>query len=127
MGHGRERRLRILLDTQALLWWLGGDPRIKGKAQDLIADPVRFTGFVGNLAKHVTVDTGLSDAEIRSTALSLRLRSDDIELLQAPLRGFGTSPSGESIDLVDQDKLRELSEALQQDTMDRYVAKYPQG
>jgi PIN domain nuclease of toxin-antitoxin system len=31
--------LRILLDTHSLLWWLAGDPRIEGKAQELIADP----------------------------------------------------------------------------------------
>jgi len=99
----------------------------KALSAGVIADPVRFSGFVGNLAKHVTVDNGLSDAEIRSTALSLRLRSSDIELLQAPLSGFGTSPDGESIDVVDTRKLEELSKALRDDTMGAYLEKYPKG
>ena len=99
----------------------------KGLSADVVADPVRFTGFLGNLAKHVTVDNNLSDAEIRSTALSLRLQAKDIELLQAPLSGFGTSPTGESIDLVDTAQLEELSRALQNDSMESYVEKYPQG
>ena len=35
----------------------------------------------------------------------------DIELLQAPLSGFDTSPDGQSIDVVDTEQLAELSEA----------------
>lgn len=30
--------LRLLLDTHALLWWLGGDPRLSKKATDAIDD-----------------------------------------------------------------------------------------
>jgi PIN domain nuclease of toxin-antitoxin system len=30
--------LRLLLDTHALLWWLGGDPRLSKKARDAIDD-----------------------------------------------------------------------------------------
>ena len=97
------------------------------KAIVAISDPARFTAFISNLAKHVTVDNSLTDAEIRRTALSLRLKSRDIELLQAPLSGFGTSPDGQSIDVVDTAKLAELSEALEKDTMDSYVKKYPKG
>ena len=99
----------------------------KGLSADVVSDPARFTGFVSNLARHVTVDNSLTDAEIRRTALSLRLKSRDIELLQAPLSGFGTSPDGQSIDVVDTQKLAELSEALEEDTMAGYVEKYPQG
>ena len=99
----------------------------KGLSADVISDPARFTAFISNLAKHVTVDNSLTDAEIRRTALSLRLKSRDIELLQAPLSGFGTSPDGQSIDVVDTAKLAELSEALEKDTMDSYVKKYPKG
>jgi hypothetical protein len=93
----------------------------------VIADPARFTSFIGNLAKHVTVDNNLSDAEIRTIAVSLRLQSKNIELLQAPLSGFGTSASGESIDVVDTAQLEELSKALQDDALDRYLEKHPQG
>ena len=99
----------------------------KGLSADVIADPARFTGFVGNLARHVTVDNGLTDAEIRSTALSLRLKSEDIELLQAPLDGFDTTAGGQSIDVVDTAKLAELGRALREDTMAEYLKKYPKG
>src|SRR6478672_1058483 len=77
----------------------------KGLSAGVLADPVKFTTFLGNVAKHLTVDNSLSDAEIRRTALSLRLSSKNIELMQAPLSGFGTTPSGQSIDVVDTVKM----------------------
>lgn len=99
----------------------------KGLSASTVSDPVKFTNFIANASKHLTVDNGLSDADIRNTALSLRLSGSDIELLQAPLAGFGTSPDGQSIDIVDAAQLAELSTALKQDTLADYVKKHPQG
>jgi polyisoprenyl-teichoic acid--peptidoglycan teichoic acid transferase len=98
----------------------------KGLSASVISDPAKFTSFIGNLSKHLTVDNSLSDSDIRSTALSLRLDAKDIELLQAPLAGFGTA-NGESIDVVDQARMAELGQALKDDEMGAYLAKYPQG
>jgi LCP family protein required for cell wall assembly len=97
----------------------------KGLSAGVISDPARFTSFIGNLSKHLTVDNSLSDSEIRSTALSLRLSAKDIDLLQAPISGFGTA-GGQSIDVVNQAQMAELGKALRDDTMGAYVAKYPQ-
>jgi polyisoprenyl-teichoic acid--peptidoglycan teichoic acid transferase len=99
----------------------------KGLSAQVISDPATFIGFVGNVAKHLTVDNGLSDAEIRRTALSLRLTGKDIQLLQAPISGFETTGDGQSIDVVDTAKLAELSEAMKKDKLSEYVKKYPQG
>ncbi len=99
----------------------------KGLSAKVISDPATFTTFIGNVAKHLTVDNDLSDGEIRRTALSLRLSSKDIELLQAPISGFGTSPDGQSIDVVDMAKMAELSTALKKDKLSEYAKKYPQG
>ena len=99
----------------------------KGLSAQVISDPATFTSFVGNVAKHLTVDNGLSDAEIRVTALSLRLTGKDIQLLQAPISGFDTTGDGQSIDVVDTAKLAELSQAMKKDELSEYVKKYPQG
>lgn len=99
----------------------------KGLSAQVISDPATFIGFVGNVAKHLTVDNGLSDAEIRRTALSLRLTGKDIQLLQAPISGFDTTSNGQSIDVVDTAKLAELSQAMKKDKLSEYVKKYPQG
>jgi polyisoprenyl-teichoic acid--peptidoglycan teichoic acid transferase len=99
----------------------------KGLSVQVISDPATFIGFIGNVAKHLTVDNDLSDAEIRRTALSLRLTGKDIELLQAPISGFATTRDGQSIDVVDTAKMAELSSALKKDKLSEYVKKYPQG
>ena len=98
----------------------------KGLSVDNVADPVKFTSFLGNIAKNITVDQTLTDADIRNTALSLRLSSSDIELLQAPLNGFATV-GGQDVDVVDAVKLSQLAHALRTDTMDAYLKKYPKG
>jgi LCP family protein required for cell wall assembly len=99
----------------------------KGLSARVMSDPATFTRFVGNVAKHLTVDRSLSDDEIRRTALSLRLDVEKVDGMQAPISGFGTTADGASIDIVDTAKLAELGKALKTDTMDDYVNKYPQG
>jgi polyisoprenyl-teichoic acid--peptidoglycan teichoic acid transferase len=99
----------------------------KGLSAQVISDPATFTRFVGNVAKHLTVDNDLSDAEIRRTALSLRLSGEDIQLLQAPISGFDTTGDGQSIDVVDTAKMAELARAMKKDQVSEYVKKYPQG
>jgi polyisoprenyl-teichoic acid--peptidoglycan teichoic acid transferase len=98
----------------------------KGLSAQVISDPRTFISFVGDVAKHLTVDNDLSDAEIRRTALSLRLTGKDIELLQAPISGFDTTGDGQSIDVVDKAKMAELAQAMKKDKLSEYVKKYPQ-
>jgi LCP family protein required for cell wall assembly len=97
----------------------------KALSADVITDPARFTSFVSGVAKHVIVDQQLSDTEIRSTALSLRIKSKNIHSLQAPISGFATTSDGQSIDVVDERQMKELARALQQDELDAYLKKYP--
>jgi polyisoprenyl-teichoic acid--peptidoglycan teichoic acid transferase len=99
----------------------------KGLSAQVISDPATFIKFVGNVAKHLTVDNDLSDAEIRRTALSLRLTGKDIQLLQAPISGFDTTGDGQSIDVVDTAKMAELARAMKKDQLSEYVKKYPLG
>ena len=99
----------------------------KGLSARVMSDPEKFIKFIAGVAKHLTVDGSLTDDEIRRTALSLRLNVDEVEGLQAPISGFGTTSDGQSIDIVDTARMAELSKALKTDTMDSYVKKYPQG
>lgn len=98
----------------------------KGLSPEVISNPASFNAFISGVAQHVTVDSTLTDQMIRDLALSLRLTSSDIELLQAPLSGFGTAPDGQSIDVVDEAQLAALGKAMKTDTMDAYVTKYPE-
>lgn len=100
----------------------------KALSAEVLTDPGRFTDFVTAFSRYLTVDGGLTNVELLRTGMSLRgLRADDIYVLQAPVSGVGTSADGQSIDIVDQEQLAELQQALQKDTMDQYRAKYPEG
>jgi hypothetical protein len=57
--------------------------------------------------------------------LSLRLSPSDIASVQAPVARFGRSPDGQSIDIVDEPKMRQLAKALRGRHDGRYVRSYP--
>jgi len=96
----------------------------KGLSAATVANPIKFNGFVAGMAQHVVVDSELSDAVIRKTALSLRMTGSDVRQLQAPISGFATV-RGQSIDVVNYPQLKELSQALQDDTLDVYLSRHP--
>jgi LCP family protein required for cell wall assembly len=91
-----------------------------------ITDPARLVSVVSGAAEHLTVDKGLSNAKIRSTALSLRLSNKDVHLMKGPVAGKAKR-RGLRVDVVDRAKLAELRTALREDKVDEYLAKYPQG
>jgi LCP family protein required for cell wall assembly len=99
----------------------------KGLSRETLLSPRAFNRFAGGLAQQVTVDAQLSVPELRRTALSLRFKPSEIASLQAPISGLGTSPTGQSIDIVDRDQLAELARALREDQLDAYVAEHPEG
>jgi LCP family protein required for cell wall assembly len=98
----------------------------KGLSGEVVADPLRFTRFLGNAAKVVRVDNDLTDSELRSTAVSLRLKPSEIKLISIPV-SQGHKVDGRPVYSVDKDQLRDLSRALRKDTMPGYLEKYKEG
>lgn len=101
----------------------------KGLSAEVVADPLKFTRFIGNAAKQIRVDNNFSDSELRSTALSLRLKPSAIRLLSIPVaaKPKWKQPAGEKrkqVHVVNQPQLDELSQALRKDTMADYVRTY---
>jgi LCP family protein required for cell wall assembly len=91
---------------------------LKALSKETLTNPVRLAQFVDAATRNVTVDDTLSVADIYSQALAMRnLRSSDIVFITAPITGFGTSPQGASIDIVDDAKMAQLSRALITDDM----------
>jgi LCP family protein required for cell wall assembly len=87
-------------------------------SKETLTSPVRFATFVGAGARNLTVDNAFSVSEMRSQALQLKdLRSKDIVFLTAPITGFGVSPHGASIDIVDEKLMVRLSAAVRSDKM----------
>jgi LCP family protein required for cell wall assembly len=119
LPHGdldRAERQRVVL--RAIL--------AKGLAKETVSNPFKFVNFARGVARHVSVDDRLTERELRKTALSLRMSPSDVHMLQAPISGFGTSPTKQSIDIVDKKQLAQLGKALRNDEMDSYLEKYPE-
>ena len=95
---------------------------LKSLSKDVLANPVRLAQFVDAGTSNLTVDDGFTVSEMRKEALSLRsLRGKDITFITAPFTGYGTSPQGASIDLLDEQGMKELGTALQDDAMSTYA------
>jgi LCP family protein required for cell wall assembly len=91
---------------------------LKALSKETLTNPVRFAQFVDAATRNLTVDNAFTVADIYSQALAMRsLRSSDIVFIAAPITGFGTSPQGASIDIVDEAQMAQLSRALRTDDM----------
>jgi len=94
---------------------------LKSLSKDVLLNPVKLAQFTDAATSNLTVDEKFSVGDMRRQALSMRsLRSGDITFITAPFTGFGTAPNGGSIDLVDEQGMQALGEALQNDDMARY-------
>ena len=96
----------------------------KGLSPEVVADPFQFTTFLGNAAKRIKVDKGMTNAELRFTATSLRMKPDNVTLISLPTEKKERSVKGQRGYAVDRVQLAELSQALRTDTMADYVKKY---
>jgi polyisoprenyl-teichoic acid--peptidoglycan teichoic acid transferase len=106
----RGRRQQAFLKALAL----------KSLSRQTLTNPVRAAELLGAATGNLTVDNAFSVAEMRSDALSISgLRSKDIVFITAPITGFGTTPQGASIDIVDNAKMAQLSSALKNDNMSK--------
>lgn len=92
---------------------------------DVVGNPIEFNKVMSRFGRHFTVDEELTNAKIFETAASMKVRYvDDVRSLQAPISGFGRSADGQSIDIVNEAQLAELSKALRENGIEEYYNKY---
>jgi LCP family protein required for cell wall assembly len=96
----------------------------KGLSPKVISDPFKFTDFLGSAAKRIKVDKTLTNADLRATATSLRMKPSNITLISAPVAKERTV-KGQKVYPIDKAQLADLTDALRHDTMADYVKKYP--
>lgn len=93
----------------------------KTLSKETLTNPLRLKDFIDAATGNLTVDEQLDVSAMRSEAFAMRnLRSGDIRRITAPFTGFGTSADGQSIDIVDVAKMKQLGEAIRTDKMDAY-------
>lgn len=99
---------------------------VKIATPEVLANPVRLNNLIGSISQYVTVDSAMTNDVILGLATSMRITGgDQISMLQAPIKGFGRSSDGQSIDVVDTETMAELGAALRADTMADYKAAHP--
>ena len=87
-----------------------------------IANPITVARFANAATENLVVDKGLTTRAMTDYAIALRnVRGGDVVFATAPFSGYGTSPQGASIDIVDEAGMAELGEALRTDSMDTYL------
>ena len=94
-------------------------------SRETLTNPSAVLQVADQLGSFITLDGQFTNDAIVDLATSLHLNgSGSIVDLQAPISGFGRSPAGASIDVVDTKKLSSLAKALQGDDMDSYIKDY---
>lgn len=92
---------------------------------ETIANPATFNAVAGEVSTFFEADEELTPAVVFKAATSMRVDSgSDIVSLQAPITGFGRSPGGASIDVVDEAQLAEMAQAIRTGKMADYAEKY---
>lgn len=101
---------------------------LMGKMLDsgVTSNPRKLSNTVGALTKNLTVDEGWSGTAMAKLALSLRgVSTDDVTFMTAPVQGTQTDPTYGSIVVLQPDKMTELFDAVESDSMATYLKKYP--
>lgn len=83
-----------------------------------LTNPVKLSGMVDDVSQNLVVDESFSTGDMRSLAFSMRgVRQADITFMTAPYSGFSSVRGIGSIDVVDEPRMKQLGQALQEDTM----------
>src|SRR5699024_10893587 len=91
---------------------------------EVLTSPTKFRDVVAALGPNFTVDEGLSSTNIINMGISMRINGgEDIRSLMAPTAGLSTSDDGQSIVLVDEEKLAEMTTAMREDRFNEYYAQ----
>lgn len=100
--------------------WLKGI-MAKTLTPGVLLNPAKLNAVIEAGTSNTVVDDSLTAGTIRSQAVRMRsVRGSDIHFVTAPFSGYGTSPSGASIDVLDEQGMSELSDALRTDRMESY-------
>ncbi|MBM6403125.1 LCP family protein [Phycicoccus sp. CSK15P-2] len=95
---------------------------LKATSRGTVANPVKIARFTDAATENLVVDRDLTIGTMRDYALELRgIRASDVVFATAPFTGFGTDPKAGSIDIVDEEGMALLGEALRTDSMDEYL------
>jgi LCP family protein required for cell wall assembly len=96
---------------------------IKALDPTTVLNPLKLNSLLNAVTENAVVDESMTPKFMRSQILSMRnVRGGDIAFITAPFSGYGTSPTGGAIDVVDEARMESLKIALQNDDMATYLS-----
>lgn len=91
---------------------------------ETLANPVAFNEVLGKLSESLSVDESLNNSAITELMLSLKFEgASSIRLMQAPIAGTGMV-GDQAVVMLDTEKMAELSQAMNSDSVESYYQKY---
>ena len=95
--------------------------------RDVLTDPARLMSTLEAVTRSLSLDDGLTITRMRDLAIGAReLRPDSVRFITAPYIGTGWSPDGkQSIVLLDEPALRNVTTAFAEDRIGEYLAEHP--
>jgi len=112
-----SRGLRQLAFIKALM--------LKATSPETVTNPLKIAKFTNAATDNLVVDQELTIGAMKDYALALKdIHRDDVVFATAPFSGYGTAPNGGSIDVVDEEGMAALGDALRTDSMDTYEDTY---
>lgn len=88
--------MRFLLDTHAFLWWIGDDPRLSGRAAEVLSDTETRAFLSIASAWEMGIKVGLGRLELNDDLqpyLRRHLSENDIEVLGISLEHVSLVPT----------------------------------
>ncbi len=99
----------------------------KTLADDTVGNPVTFTRTLDAVVRNLTVDESWTNGELRDLALDMRgLETKDVRFVTLPFERYEQDPELGSVNIIDEQRSEELWQAIADDTIGDYLAKYPQ-
>jgi LCP family protein required for cell wall assembly len=95
--------------------------------RNLLTDPGQLMSTLEAVTRSLSLDDDLTVSKMRDLAVGARtLRPDGVRFITAPYVGTGRSPDGsQSIVLLDEPAMREVSTAFAEDRIGEYLRKHP--
>ncbi|MCK6211511.1 LCP family protein [Georgenia sp. EYE_87] len=95
--------------------------------REVLTNPARLMSTLEALTRSLALDEGLTISRMRDLAIDARgLRPDGVRFVTAPYLGTGWSPDGkQSIVLLDEPALRNVTAAFAEDRIGEYLAEHP--
>ena len=95
-------------------------------SNDTLTNPTKLYNIVDKVSPYLTFDSEFDAATMVGLGMQLKnVDTKNLEMFTMPTAGSSTSPDGQSIELASELAISQISEALQTDSMVKYLAENP--